>query len=414
MDLSVFKKGSTVAAAVSGGMDSMVMLHKLNAVKEDVGFKLAVVNVNHNLRERSAGDSRFVKTYAERLGLEFFGFSVDVKEFAAQNKLSVETAARALRYRAFDDVNADCVALAHHMSDQAESVLMNIVRGSGINGAAGMKTVNGRFVRPLLNVSKDEIKKYQEEHSIPFVEDETNADDAHSRNFLRNNIMPLLKQLNKRAEDNICKFAERLREDEEFLKTLAAAEEINFDNASLWKRRVVFSLNEMGVKQDIEARHLDLIKELAVSGQTGSSLDLPHGVKAVKDYGKVIFIRENEEQREVNEIPFKIGDFLMNGKLISVRGGEGRFKFDLGKVPPDAVFRYRREGDIFAKYGGGTKKFKDFLIDKKIPQRFRDGLIVLAAGNEVLFAEGIETNGKIWVDEKTKKVYNINITYAEE
>ena len=420
MDLTVLKKGGTVAAAVSGGIDSMVLLHKLNEVKGEIGFKLVVVNVDHNLRMQSAADSKFVKEYAEKLKLKFFGFSVDVTAFAKQNKMSVETAARALRYQSFETVEADCIALAHHQSDQAESVLMHIVRGSGANGACGMKAVSGKYVRPLLFTSKEEICNYQTKHGIPFVEDETNADSVYARNFLRNEIMPLLKKLNCKAEENIAKFAERLAEDEAYLKSLAAAEFADGETfvpldafgkpCSLWKRSVFAALGALGVFQDIEANHLNLIKDLAESGENGAGIDLPFGVRGIRDYSKITFLRESVKERAKIELPFKEGSFVFNGKLITVSEGEGRWKFDLEKVPENAVFRYRQEGDVFTKHGGGTKKFKDFLIDKKISQRKRDNLIVLACGNEVLFAEGVEMSGKLWTDEHTKKIYNVNVS----
>ena len=162
MFVEIFK-GKKVAVAVSGGIDSVVLLDRLVKETKGLDVTLSVVNVDHCIREESASDSLFVKELAAFYGLPFFPFKVDALTYAEENGLSEETAARVLRYDCFEKVDCDYIALAHHMSDQAESILMHILRGSGSKGAVGMRRVNGRYVRPLLDTPKEDIERYAAE-----------------------------------------------------------------------------------------------------------------------------------------------------------------------------------------------------------------------------------------------------------
>ena len=423
MNLTEINKGDKIAVAVSGGIDSMVLLHQLIKAKEKMGFKLCVVHVDHNLRNASKSDCEFVKRFCEDNKIDFLFFSVDVKELAKKQKISEETAARTLRYMCFDKVEADYIALAHHQSDQAETVLLHLIRGSGLNGVVGMKSLSGKYLRPMLKMSKKEIIAYQKKNQIPYVVDETNRLNDYSRNYLRNEIVPLLKKLNDNVEENIMLFAERAAEDESFMQGHALKmdmikasengielkEEVFLMAPSIWKRCVFEVFKLLEVKSDIFSSHIKILSNFSLKGKNGGSLDMPFGVTVWKEYGKLIFCKKTPVSKHLLQTPFCTGKSSFNGKVINILQGDGKLRFDLNKMPSDATFRYRQDGDVFEKFGGGRKKLNDFLTDKKIPQRIKDNLVVIASGKQVLYIENVETSGKIWVDNNTKNIYSITV-----
>ena len=183
--------------AVSGGVDSMVMLHTfLQAMPTD---KFAVISINHNLRPEGAFDCNFVKQYCQEQGVVFFYKSINVKQFASDAKMSIETAGRQLRYKAIEEVadtyGYDTICLAHHADDNAETVLLHLVRGGGLRGVSGIHRRQGRYFRPLLKYSKQDILNYAEDNQITNVEDKTNTDTQYKRNLVRHNIIPALKEI---------------------------------------------------------------------------------------------------------------------------------------------------------------------------------------------------------------------------
>ena len=193
----LFEAGETIGVAVSGGVDSMCLLQYIFDAKKEYGIDVVAINVDHQIRANSGDDSAFVAEHCKKLGIPCFCFKVDVPKIAAEKKLGLEECARNARYKIFDEVVkkglCDKVAIAHHEADQVETVLLNIFRGAGLKGAAGMTAVQGTFIRPFLFTSKAEILKYAEEKNIPFVVDQTNLDSSYSRNFLRNEILPKWK-----------------------------------------------------------------------------------------------------------------------------------------------------------------------------------------------------------------------------
>ena len=214
------------ALAVSGGVDSMVMLHKFATLLPRPDF--FVVTVNHGIRSEAAADCEFVANYCKKLRVDCRVFSVDAPAYSRENKVSLETAARILRYGIFDKLKCDFVCLAHNACDNAETVLMHVIRGSGSRGAAGIKAQNGRYLRPLLDMSREDIEQYARAHNVPHVEDATNDDVQYSRNFIRWKVMPRLTELNPAAMRNILRFASNVSQDDEYLDSLADVSTVVF------------------------------------------------------------------------------------------------------------------------------------------------------------------------------------------
>ncbi|MCM1194929.1 MAG: tRNA lysidine(34) synthetase TilS, partial [Firmicutes bacterium] len=293
------------ALAVSGGADSMVMLHMFAALSPRPDF--FVVTVNHNIRKEAQSDCDFVRSYCEGLSVECKTFSVDVPTFAAENKLSEETAARILRYRVLDGLQCDYVCLAHHVGDNAETVLMHILRGSGAYGAEGIRQVNGRYLRPILNLDRDAVERYADEHNVPYVHDSTNDETKYTRNFIRQKVLPLLKEIAPNAEKNIARFAENVSEDNEFLDGLADVFEVTYNGngarvpsklllqpRSLAYRAIRKVFRNLGVYKDIERVHIEALYSLA-RGCGGKSVNLPFGYVATNEYDYVSIKKQSDD-----------------------------------------------------------------------------------------------------------------------
>ena len=404
------------ALAVSGGVDSMVMLHKFASLSPRPD--MLVVTVNHGIRAEAVDDCQFVVDYCAKLGVECKVVAIDVPTYCEQHKVSTETGARILRYKALDNVECDFVCLAHNANDNAETVLMHILRGSGARGASGIKRCSGKYLRPLLDLTREQIEQYAAQHNVPHVTDVTNDDVAYTRNFIRHRVMPQLTQLNPSAQQNILRFAENIAQDDEYLNTLADVSSTQFDGdtaripkdaltspAPIAYRVLNKVFNRLHVYHDVEKTHLDAIIALA-SNVGGKSVDLPFGYVATNDYDCVTLYKKTNREKQF-EIAFKIGraETPLGTVEVSEKKLPDSLRIDVNKIPQTAVFRTRKQGDVFTKFGGGTKPLNRYLIDKKIPERFRDGLLLIADGNNVLVICGVEIADSVKVEPNAKNHY---------
>jgi len=418
-----FLKGKKVAVAVSGGVDSMTLLRLFNS-RGDIDF--FAVNIEHGIRgEKSLFDSRFVKDYCNLNGIPLLAFSVDSVLRKKQERLTLEEAARLERRKIFLELlnsgKCDLVALAHHKNDQAETVLLRIIRGTGINGLKGMEKLSNGIVRPLLDFSREEIEEYAIKNNVPFVTDETNLISDYSRNFLRNEAIPLISSRFPYFTDSLIRLSKNAAEDEAFIAAFMREIIKSGDTAiikeplphpAVLKREAAAAFRALGVYQDIEERHFDLIVSLK-DAENGTRLNMPGGIEVYKENGAIAFVKSglNKEYLEAPLPENFEGERL--GVLFSLCNDKGKekgaLKFDADKVPSGAVLRYRKEGDVFKKFGGGTKSLGDYMTDKKIPLRLRDKIPVLAFGNDILFIAGVEISDKIKIDGDTKRIVKIRL-----
>lgn len=426
----LFKSGAVVGVGVSGGSDSMALLNLLYENQEDLDIEVVAIHVDHCLRESSAEDAAFVARWCKEHHIRLLKFKVDVKTIAQNKKNGIESAAREARYGIFDTCIKknliDVIATAHHLGDQTETILMHIFRGSGIAGAKGIELKNGYFVRPFLTTTKNEILSYNFEHKIPYVDDETNFDNKYARNFLRNKIIPLIKQQWPNVEENLSMFANTCKTDDDFINQFTPQDGI-FESSSFVKiplsyfslqpslinRIIIKCMQKAGIKEDFERKHITLIKDLAY-GDNGAKLSLPYGVRAIKEYDYLTLIKK-PQPRIVKKYKFKCGKTKVDnfGAIIIKKSqntslGQALHMIDANLLPKEAVWRTREDGDYLAKFGGGTKKLCAYLIDKKIPQRLRDSIPVLAVGSEILVVAGLAISSKLKVTESTKNVYLID------
>ncbi len=424
VDLSRFNlKNKTIAVAISGGSDSVCLLHFLSTLSTKIGFSLKAINVEHGIRgESSKKDSAFVKNLCATLSIPLRCFEVDAPKYCKDNSLSIEEGARALRYACFytaiEEGFCDLVATAHHESDNFETMLFNLFRGTGMDGVKGIKEQNEKgIIRPLLKTSKREINDYLKNNNLSFVTDESNFDDKYTRNYLRNNVIPLIKEIFPNAEKSVDRFSEIIATDTEFLLEEAKKHISFYENKveitpchkALFSRAVIMALKSLGVKKDWEKQHLDDAFSL-LEKENGKQINLLKGVVAVKEYDKIVLFKKTTPPTQ--ELPFFIGETEFNGTIKIIKTNntvnlKDGFYLDLDKIPNSAVIRTKKEGDRFTKFGGGTKSLNDYLTDKKVPIRLREGLPLLANGNEVLAVFGVAISNSVRVENGTKRIMKL-------
>lgn len=439
-----FGNAKTIAAAVSGGSDSMALFCLLLDSPEKHGAKVVAINVEHGIRgENSARDSEFVKEFCKKRNVPLASFAVDAKSFAEKQGLSLEQAARTLRYECFfkaiDEGFCDVVATAHHSLDNLETVLFNLFRGTGLKGAAGIAEsgYNGRIVRPMLGFTKAEINDYIKGNEVPFVTDETNFSDEYSRNFLRLKVIPKVKELFPEAEKSVYRFSCLAAKENDYLENEAIrAIKLVRENERttearissslpevIFKRAAIHAIKVLGVTKDWENAHIEAAYELTKK-ETGKSLNLLSGVVCTKEYGEIVFTlnaaKEGFCEKTLAEkelsIPFcgettfsacgknyKIEQIPANG--VNLKSG---LYLAAEKIPENAVIRFFKNGDTFKKFGGGTKKLCDIFTDEKIPFCERGTIPVLACESRVLAIFGRKISDDAKADENTKILFKLS------
>ncbi len=406
-----------IAIAVSGGIDSSVLLSLVLSCGYVKKNDVTVLHVNHHLRKEADLDEQFVRQTCKDYGVKLIVKQVDVLELCAKNKVSEETAGREARrdffYEVVNSGKVDCVLTAHHSLDNAESVLMHLFRGSGLNGMRGIEVCDDIYVRPLINTQKQDIIEYANRNQIKYVQDNSNKDSKYTRNFIRNEVIPLIETRYPAVVSAISRFSDFVKEEYSFGFDVDC-DEVVIPYSDLEPARVLVALKELGAV-DYESKHFDIITNMHKL-KRGARICLKDGITAINDYGKIILTRE-EFVKLQEEYPFAFGDF--DEIEVKVEKAELPINFgvsksvlyvDSDKIPDGSVFRARKDGDRFTPYKGNEIKLKKYLIDKKIPHHKRDKLACLCYNDEVLAIAGVEISNKLAVTEKTVNVATIIYT----
>lgn len=436
-EYSLLKEGQGVVVGVSGGADSVALLVSLLSASQKMGFSVYAAHLNHCIRENGAvADEQFVRELCEFYGVPLFCESVDVPYLASKNGETVEQAGRNVRYdfleRARIRFGADKIAVAHHMDDQAESILLHLIRGSGLAGLTGMQVKRGKIIRPLLFIRRKQIEDYLQDNGIVYHTDETNLVADGSRNKLRLEIIPYIeKNLNGAIVPTLCRLGDILKKDEDYLDGEARfmlnsvrrgggfdRKIISMLHDAIKARVIRLALSEAGAVTDIEAIHIESIMGL-LEARTGARLHLP-GIEAWTSYDKIFFgtMRSNEEfsyplvLEGITKTPLGI----FESKIIDVCEIEKNANvayFDADEVSKlQLVVRTRQNGDRIFPFGApGSRKLKEFFIDKKVPRDERN-IALVCAENEVCFVPGFTISDKLKVTEKTSKI--LKITYYDK
>ena len=441
LENGLIKRGGGVLVGLSGGADSVALLKVLKRLSERHGISVAAAHFNHGIRGEDADkDELFCRELCEADGIPFSSERRDVPAYAKENGLSIETAGRLLRYdflrRVKHKMGCDTIATAHHMNDNAESVLLHLLRGSGLAGLIGIKPSRDDIIRPLLCVTRAEIEAYLEEEGIPYRTDMTNLVPDGSRNRVRLELIPYIeKHINPAIVKTLCSMSGILGSDEAYLmeEARAAYERVREGNgirrfltAELpypIKTRVIrLALSDADALVDIERKHLEAIFEL-LTARTGAYITLP-GIEVRTSYELMIFGKA--KAKEAFSIPLREGTVSTPAgvfRVESITGREGFFKspnvcfMDLKKLAALGVqpeIRTRRDGDRFHPVGAaGGRKLKDFLIDRKVDREKRGELALTACGQEVLFVTGYASSELVKVDESTEKMLRIELVGTE-
>ncbi|MEG2014534.1 MAG: tRNA lysidine(34) synthetase TilS, partial [Clostridia bacterium] len=283
------------------------------------------------------------------------------------------------------------------------------------------------FFRPLLCYTRNDIEQYAKKYNIPYVTDQTNTDNSYNRNFLRNDIFPRLTKINSNAIDNINRFASHIADDEAYLSSIADITSVSFGDECaeiplqlltlprpIAMRIINKTLVRLGCTYDIESTHIEALLALS-RADGGKQVDLPFGFVAYNDYDHITIERRDKYNNIFFSMPFTVGQTTTPCGIITVTNfamdSVARW-FDIDKIGKEAVIRNQLSGDVFQKFGSGTKKLVDFFTDKKIPYRKRNSIPLVAIGNEVLIVGDIEISEKI-KGTTNSNVYYFNITKEE-
>lgn len=416
---NLLSHGDTVVIGVSGGLDSIVLLQVIyNLSIKYYNFNIKVAHINHQIREGSAErDSDFVKNFCENLNVPFFLKVENVKKKAKDLKIGDEEAGRIVRYSFFNELAGENgkIITAHHANDNAETLLLHLFRGSGLNGLCGMQFKKDNIVRPMLNIKRTDIEKYASDNSINHVEDETNQMDIYSRNKVRLNIIPdIEKNFNKNFISTVNDSMSTFTEDNDFINSFAedAMKHIcSFKNGVLYFDVKHFVQQHISVQKRILTialmKHFNIdntyfthsiIDQIigVFNGKNTAKYMLKNTFTIQKEYSKVSVFK-NEETEPIN-VPLNKFNGIIKIKnhsfLLSVNDYENVINTtNTCHIPindnKDFVFRTPRKDDIFRIEDNKHKKLNRYLTDKKVPQRNRNEIIVLAKDNIVYWVCGI-------------------------
>ena len=407
--------GKRVCVALSGGRDSVCLLHYMKEHAAAYGVTLSAVTCEHGIRgEASVRDLSFVKELCAAWKVPLRVFRASVPALAAERGAGLEETAREWRYACFEKVlaagEADVVFTAHHRDDHAETVLFRLARGTS---PAGMDVFPERegIARPLLRVTRAQIDRYVAKFSLPYAEDESNADERFTRNRLRRSVLPALEEAVNGAAEHLVTFAERVAADEKYLASLARAA-VRTENGAvyvpvslpepLFARACLFAMKSTGLVRDYTSANFAEAAKLR-SLQSGRRVTLPQGLEAAREYDEIAFYLPSPVCME--EIAFALGTFRLGDAGVTV--GEGAradaLVADADAFPHGCVIRTRREGDVFTPFGGRKKTLKKFLTDRKIAARIGKNLPVVACGNEVFAVLGAEISEKVKITPRSKR-----------
>ena len=384
------RPGEAVVCAVSGGADSMALLWGLYLLKEELEISVSAAHFNHRLRgAESDADEQFVREFCDRFDIALHIGGAEVKP----GKKGLEAAAREARY-AFLDTLPGKIATAHTADDNAETVLMHLVRGSGLKGLGGIAPVNGRLIRPMLNITRQQVEAFLEEYHIPHIEDSSNLGDDFLRNRIRHRVMPLLQAENPRLAENVSAMAQRLRFDEQALAELAEyealpdVEQLKLLAPAVRSRMLERFLKENGVREP-EAQHIALAERLVFSPKPSAWAEFPGGVTVSRNYGR-LEVRCKEAPMDRYALPNN-GVLEIPGYRITVSPAQEIVNTpDTFTVQSEGkiIVRCRCGGDAI-KLSGGTKTVKKLFIDRKIPAHQRLQIPVIADDTGLLGVYGV-------------------------
>ncbi len=440
-----------VVVGFSGGADSTALLSVLKDLKDVLKIEIFALHVNHGIRQEAGDDEAFCQRFCKERGIELKTVSIDVPKLAKELSLTEEEAGRSARYRIFSEhakmLGAGVIAVAHHENDVAETLLMNLARGTGLHGAGAIRPVRDNIIRPLLGVSRSEIEGYLKDRDISFCTDRTNFENDHTRNVIRNEIIPRLNDMvNERSAEHFARAAIAFDRADEFIRGCAkkaydrivirSGDRLFMDVKELLKEPEIIRENVILMcfedlvtgRKDITYSHVEQILSLLLDLKGTAYADLPYGLVATRSYESLSIGPKEKPDEDLLEIPVNISNeqetqvFIpgLGTVMISV------FPYDKTSPPPReaytkwfdydriqaVAFRRKRASDyilIEQKDALCKKELKKFFTDEKVPVSERNSMYLLAKNDEILWIPGYRMSGAYKVGSKTQKIMEIKI-----
>ncbi len=447
----MIESGDCVLVALSGGADSVCLLDALCKLRETLKIKVAAAHLNHMIRGVEAdSDEAYAAELCTRLGVPFYAERVNVPKLAEERGISEELAGRYARYDFFEKICStggyNKVATAHNKNDRAETVLMRVLRGTGIDGLCSIKYTRDNIIRPLLDVERADIEGYCRENSLDFCTDSTNLASEYTRNKVRNELLPMLeKSFNPSIIDSLCTLADNSAEDSEFLNgyasrlyarinspmpkrkpTVLDIKSLKMVGESIQTRLLRIAISEvMGSDYKAERTHIEAIRGL-LDKETGASATLPKNLTVSVKYGWLEFVKRADNQEECEDKPFCFEIEVEDEERLEAYDITFEVTNEISKpqknqmiIDYDALcgrrlfVRNRRDGDRINIFKDGkTRKLKNYWIDKKVPREERGRIPLLCTEDEVIAIIGDRVAEKYKITDSTKR--GLVITYGAD
>ncbi len=410
----LLNKGDTVTVALSGGADSVALLHALVSLKEKLGITVNAAHLNHSIRGDEADrDQEFAINLCKNLKIEIFCEKADVPKYAADNHLSLELAAREVRYEFLNRVAVGKIATAHTASDNLETLIFNLSRGAALKGLCGIPPKRNNIIRPIIFCTRSDVEDYCKENNLSFVTDSTNLCDDYSRNKIRHNIVPILKEISGSPEISAVRTAQLLAEDNDYLETAANKElfALLTDNGILAKgisdlhtaiaKRVIKAYFAICYPEiSLENHHINSIYDICADNS--GKVNLPSCVFAEIKNGMLTFF--DSENAETPQFSVVIKEIKNVNNLFS------NDLLDCDKIIGKLTVRTRLEGDSIRLHNRGcTKTLKKLYCECKIPLNIRESLPVIADEKGVVWVHNIGVASRCAVSKNTKNVLKIEV-----
>lgn len=446
-EFNMINPNESVVVGVSGGSDSMCLLGLLLELRESMNLKLHVVHIHHGMRGIEADeDMAFVENFCKERDIAFYGFKYEVVSLAREKGLSTEEMGRILRYDAFSEIANKYngkIAVAHNMEDMAETVLFNLFRGSGIKGLVGIQPVRDNIIRPIMCLSKEEIYAYLKEMGISYRVDKTNFEDEYTRNKIRLNVLPYIKEnINNKATQHIFQTSRTIFEAEEYIEDAALKVYKDYSKENANQNEVFFNIHmfdkphilvsyaiRQGISvltnslKDITNGHVESIISLS-NVNAGNKVSLPYSLYAIKEYDGIKLSKKMDTKKieavEITgygtwDIPWKRAKLLVEKDQFS----EDIFKenlytkwVDYDILEDNLSVRTRKSGDyIVVNDCGQRKKLNRFFVDNKVPQDIRDSIVLVASGSRILWIVGYRIGADVKVNDDSTHI--IRLDYFE-
>lgn len=441
---SMLKSGDAVLIGLSGGPDSVCLCRILKGLSDAMDLTLSAVYIDHGLRpDENDTERQFCEHFCADLGIKFLYRKIDLSTPDVGGSSNLQESARELRYQIYEEIagetGADEIALGHNADDQAETVLMRLIRGSGMKGLTGIPPVRGRIIRPLAELEKADILEYLSSEGQKYMTDSSNLKEKYDRNWIRSGVLTEMKKRNPSTVKDICRTAGILRDEDAYLeikvtKTLMRMISRKTDNSidlflrplettekPILRRLLRRAIDATDGLRGISFEHVEGIISLIKSGNAGDRMHLPRGIRVVREYAVLKLAKET--LTEIVECMLNVpGEITIEGTDIKISaeimeyGSESvnnrdTVMLDAGTMSFPLTIRARQDGDFFHPLGfGRKKKLQDYFVDEKVPRDERDKVPVVVSGQDVVWIAGYRADERFKITDKTRRFLKLRLS----